>query len=74
MSTLEAALWCLLTTGNYKECVLKAVNPGDDTDTVGAVAGELAGALYDFDAIPGKWLDVLKRKELPCPKEFRHGN
>ena len=63
VSTLEAALWCLLTTNNYKECVLKAVNLGDDTDTVGAVAGGLAGALYGLASIPEKWLDVLKKKD-----------
>lgn len=63
VSTLEAALWCLLTTTSYDECVLKAVNLGDDTDTVGAVAGGFAGALYGYDSIPTKWLEVLKRKD-----------
>ena len=53
----------MLTTNDYSECVLKAVNLGDDTDTVGAVAGGLAGALYGYDAIPTKWIEVLKRKE-----------
>lgn len=63
VDTLEAALWCLLTTDSYKECVLKAVNLGDDTDTVGAVAGGLAGALYGLDSIPTEWLDKLQRKD-----------
>lgn len=63
VSTLEAALWCLLTTNSYSECVLKAVNLGDDTDTVAAVAGGLAGALYGLDTIPEKWINVLKRKD-----------
>lgn len=63
VDTLEAALWCLLTTDNYRDCVLKAVNLGDDTDTVAAVAGGLAGALYGDGAIPKEWLDTLKRKE-----------
>ncbi len=59
--TLEAAIWCLLTTNSYKECVLKAVNLGEDTDTVGAVAGSLAGALYGYDSIPTEWLGTMKR-------------
>ncbi len=63
VDTLEAALWCLLTTDSYKDCVLKAVNLGYDTDTVAAVAGGLAGALYGFDSIPEAWLDALKRKD-----------
>lgn len=46
VDTLEAAIWCLLNTSNYRECVLKAVNLGQDTDTVAAVAGGLAGILY----------------------------
>ena len=61
--TLEAALWCLLTTDSYAECVLKAVNLGDDTDTVAAVAGSLAGALYGEHSIPEAWLEALKKRE-----------
>lgn len=45
VDTLEAAIWCFLTTDTYTDCVLKAVNLGDDTDTVAAVAGGLAGFL-----------------------------
>ena len=63
VNTLEAALWCLLTTNSYKECVLKAVNLGEDTDTVAAIAGGLAGALYGYDAIPQEWKDTLIKRE-----------
>ena len=63
VDTLEAAVWCLLTTESYEACVLKAVNLGSDTDTVAAIAGGLAGALYGYDAIPKKWLDTLIRRE-----------
>lgn len=71
--TLEAAIWCLLTTDNYKDCVLKAVNLGDDTDTTAAVAGGLAGALYGYDAIPEEWRNTLIRREYIeelCEKAF----
>lgn len=57
VDTLSAAMWCLLNTGNYKECILKAVNLGSDTDTVGAVAGAVAGLAYGFDSIPKRWLN-----------------
>lgn len=59
--TLEASIWCLLTTRNYPEAVLKAVNLGDDTDTTGAVTGGLAGLLYSAESIPREWLNVIAR-------------
>ena len=64
VDTLESAVWCLMNTSSFEECVLKAVNLGEDTDTVGAVAGSLAGALYGFDSIPKRWLDTLAKKEM----------
>ncbi len=62
VDTLEAALWCFLNTTSYKECVLKAVNLGDDTDTVSAVAGGLAGLYYGMDALPKDWLAVFQKR------------
>ncbi len=65
VDTLEAAIWCLLNTDSYESCVLKAVNLGEDTDTVAAVAGGLAGALYGYKAIPREWRKTLiKRKYI----------
>lgn len=61
--TLEAALWCLVTTDSYAEAVLKAVNLGDDTDTVAAVTGGLAGIYYGCDRIPQDWRDRIHRYE-----------
>ena len=63
IDTLEASVWCLLTTNSYKEAVLKAVNLGSDTDTTGAVTGGLAGLLYGLEQIPQEWLQVIARKE-----------
>jgi ADP-ribosylglycohydrolase len=63
VDTLEASLWCLLTTDSYEECVLKAVNLGEDTDTTAAIAGGLAGLLYGFENIPEKWITQLARYE-----------
>lgn len=61
--TLTASIWCLLTTGSYHECVLKAVNLGGDTDTTGCVAGGLAGVAYGVQSIPTEWISGLARRE-----------
>jgi ADP-ribosyl-[dinitrogen reductase] hydrolase len=63
LDTLEASIWCLLTTDSYKDAVLKAVNLGSDTDTTGAVTGGLAGLLYRHRSIPGNWLSQLARRQ-----------
>ena len=63
IDTLESSLWCVFNTTNYKDAVLKAVNLGDDTDTVGAITGGLAGIIYGYDTIPSEWLEVLVRKD-----------
>ena len=62
--TLKAATWCFVNTSSYEDCVLAAVNLGDDTDTTAAVAGALAGTAYGIDAIPREWIDTLRGKEL----------
>lgn len=61
IDTLEASIWCLLTTDSFSDAVLKAVNLGEDTDTVGAVTGGLAGIHYGAEAIPQDWLQQLAR-------------
>ncbi len=61
LHTLQAALWCLLTTSGYAECILKAVNLGDDTDTTAAVVGGLAGLWYGDHTIPADWLAALAK-------------
>lgn len=59
LESLEAALWCFFKTDNYKDAVLMAVNLGDDTDTTGAIVGQLAGAYYGIDSIPLNWREQI---------------
>ena len=61
--SLEAALWSFYHSDSFEEAVLKAVNLGDDADTVGAITGQLAGAYYGIDSIPKKWITELRQKD-----------
>ena len=64
IDTLEAVLWCVFHTTTYKDAVLTAVNLGDDTDTVGAITGGIAGIIYGLDAIPEEWVSKLVNKMM----------
>lgn len=62
-ATLEAALWAFFTTDTFRQGALRAVNLGDDADTVSAVYGGLAGAWYGVENVPEEWIAGLLRKE-----------
>jgi ADP-ribosyl-[dinitrogen reductase] hydrolase len=55
VDTLEAALWAVSESRTFEEAVLMAVNLGDDADTVGAVARQVAGSVWGMNAIPERW-------------------
>jgi ADP-ribosyl-[dinitrogen reductase] hydrolase len=63
--TLEAALFCFMKTHDFKSCLLMAVNLGDDSDTVGCVTGQIAGAFYGitniYSVVPS-WINKLANK------------
>lgn len=61
VDTLEAVIWCFMNNDNYKNCVIEAINLGNDTDTIGALVGGLSGIYYGD--IPNKWLDGIAKKE-----------
>jgi len=63
VDTLTAGLWCLLNSGSYRETVLMAVNLGEDTDTVGTVAGGLAGLYFGLRNVPAEWLNQVARRD-----------
>ena len=60
VNTLECAIYCIREEPSYRDALLRAVNLGGDTDTVGAVCGGLAGLYYGFDDIPTEWIDCIR--------------
>lgn len=43
----------------FEAAVVDAVNKGGDADTIGAIAGGLAGSYYGYSAIPERWINCL---------------
>lgn len=62
--TLEAALWAFYNSVDFNEGVLKAVNLGNDADTVGAVFGQLAGAYYGINGIEKSLRENLCKRKM----------
>ena len=54
VDTLASALWAVHHATNFEDAVWRAVSLGQDADTVGAVAGALAGARWGADSISGR--------------------
>ncbi|MFL5993078.1 MAG: ADP-ribosylglycohydrolase family protein [Streptomyces sp.] len=61
---LGSAVWALRTTTSYEAAVRAAIDLGGDTDTVAAVTGGLAGAVYGLTAVPERW---TARLHVPLP-------
>lgn len=67
VKSLEAALWAFHDAEDFEQAVLRAVNLGDDADTTGAIAGQLAGACWGESAIAGHLADGLQGREIIEP-------
>lgn len=63
VDTLESVLWSIIHCDTYEQSVLTAINLGNDTDTIGALTGGIAGLIYGYDSIPKNWLHKLKKIE-----------
>ena len=60
VESLQAAEWAFNTTRSFADGLIAAVNLGGDSDTIGAVFGQIAGAYYGFDTIPDRWVKAVK--------------
>jgi ADP-ribosyl-[dinitrogen reductase] hydrolase len=56
----HAAIAVVMSERSFRGTIEAAVNMGGDSDTLGAVAGALAGAAYGAGAIPREWLVPLQ--------------
>lgn len=63
LDTLEVALWAFLNSSSFEDGMLKAINLGGDSDTIGAVYGQLAGAYYGMTGIPQRWIKGLLQSD-----------
>jgi ADP-ribosyl-[dinitrogen reductase] hydrolase len=59
LDTLRTALWAVLRSASFEDALCLTVNLGNDADSVGAVTGALAGAVYGQANIPARWLEQL---------------
>ncbi len=60
---LAIAVYCALVATDFKHGVLLAVNHSGDSDSTGAIAGNLLGAIYGYGEIPAQWVYDLEIRE-----------
>jgi ADP-ribosyl-[dinitrogen reductase] hydrolase len=62
VDTVQTVFDGFFNTASFEDCLVRVVNRGGDADTTGALAGQLAGALYGVENIPARWLRKLDPK------------
>ncbi|MBD3920458.1 ADP-ribosylglycohydrolase family protein [Paenibacillus sp. PR3] len=63
VDTMRWVLHLLLTSNSFEEVVQRAANEGGDADTIGAIAGGLAGIHYGYAGIPQRYAERILIKE-----------
>jgi ADP-ribosylglycohydrolase len=61
---LGIAVYCALVAESFEDGVVLAVNHDGDSDSTGAVAGNLLGAMHGVQSIPARWLEPLELRDL----------
>lgn len=61
---LAISIYCALVARNFKHGVILAVNHDGDSDSTGAITGNLLGAMQGVTAIPSEWLEPLELREV----------
>ncbi len=61
---LAISLYCALVARTFRQGVIMAVNHDGDSDSTGAITGNLLGALFGVKSIPKRWLEQLELREV----------
>lgn len=61
---LAIAIYCALVARNFKQGVILAVNHDGDSDSTGAIVGNLLGAMHGVKSIPAEWLEPLELRDI----------
>ncbi len=61
MDNMAMSLNTIYRTNNFKDAIIRAVNIRGDSDSVASVVGQIAGALYPIETIPGDWIKAINR-------------
>lgn len=61
--SLQTALHDGLGVDSAEEAIVTAVNRGGDTDTIGAIAGAVAGARFGASQLPDRWLGAIDERD-----------
>lgn len=59
VDSFKCALAAVLSSNTFEDTLVRAVNLGGDADTIGAITGGIAGAMYGFDKIPFRWIAAI---------------
>lgn len=62
VDSFNCALHSIAATGTFEEAIIEAANLGGDADTIAAITGGLAGAIYGYREIPERWIRALDPK------------
>jgi ADP-ribosylglycohydrolase len=61
---LAITIFCALVAKDFEHGVTLAVNHSGDSDSTGAMTGNLLGAMLGVGAIPERWINTLELKDV----------
>ena len=59
MDNMAMSLNTIYNTKNFRDALIRIVNIRGDSDSVASVVGQIAGAYYPIEEIPGDWIKAI---------------